>query len=442
MSYPFNASTVNEIFHRYHMPGMNVLYNQEYWFWNSVMDSGSDPSISIEQNEFQGTQAKFALEMTRQGGFGSLSDGGTLRDGMPYEVAIASEFIREVQQPATITGAAIRLSRNDLGSYTRALGNTTRNSMQAMMQKLSWLCYAAPAGVLAQVSAGGTLTATGVEIDFDNNQVDFQNFLVDMVGERFAFVTATQLNQTATFSKANFTVGTLKSVHATDKSATFTLVSGYGTVVANNDYLVLGDVDNAANLAKNAYNNRTGKWNGLGSIIDSTGDLHGVSVTTYPRWKSYEKALSSSVDEYVFNAPIRQVQVNSGALDNVCAIMNPAAADVYADTMKSLRRYNNTTEMTGGRNVQMAQAGSVAVPIKSDIYCQEKVVYIVDKGNIISFKVDPGIQYIQNPDDNRVWKQNIATDGKRKDSYSMWMRVSMALGTKHRNRHAKLTSFD
>ena len=425
MSFPFNASTINEIFHRYHMPGMNVLYNQEYWFWNNVMDSSSDPSIQIEHNEFQGTQAKFAVEMTRQAGFGRLHDGGALNAGKPYDVKIATEFVREVQQPATITGAAIRLSRNDLGSYTRALGNTTRNSMQAFMQKLSWLCYAFPNGTIGQANASKTLTnaGAGVAVTFDNQQVDFQNFLIDMIGENFAFVAPAELTQAGAVTP---TIGKLISVGG-DSTASFQLV-GSVNAVADNDWCVLADgFDTAAGTA----GDRTGMWTGLNGVVDNAFDLHGIDASSYPRWRSYVEDVST-MDEYVFNNPIREVQLNSGSLDNVCAITSPAGADAYADTMKSLRRYNNTTEMTGGRNVQMAQAGAVSVPIKTDVYCQTTNCYIIDKGNIISFRVDPGIQYIQNPDDNRVWKQDIGGGGVRRDSYSMWMRVSMALGTKHR----------
>ena len=427
--------TVDEIFHRFHLPGINAQYNEKYWIWNMVAQ-GSDPDVRFETNEFGGTEAKFALEFTRQPGFGPVADGGTLNQGKLYTVVEASERIWEVQQPVRLTGSSIRLSQSNLGSYARYMNNTSNNATQAMFQKLCWLMYAHPAGALAQVSAAATLTnaAGGVEVTFDNVMVDFENFLVDMIGEEFSFVAAPNGSSSSLNGKGILRSVTPATTDARSVKAKFSRVGSSNISVADNSYLMLGSYDQTAKHSQLPF--------GLMTLLNADEDLHGVSVSDNPRWKPTSYSAPNTLAETVLDRAMRQINTNAGTVDGVCAVMDPKSAEVLAHTLLNNKRYVNTTSPPGGVQLDSLQAGPYSVPLVTDIYAPPENALLLSKNELMKFEAVSGIYSIRPPGASQTWVHELTSAGSYRDSYQMWMGAGYSLATKHRNRHALVTNIN
>ena len=429
--------TVEEIFHRFHLPGINAQYNEDYWVWNQVAQ-GSDPDVRFETSEFGGTEARFALEMTRQPGFGPLSDGGALAQGGTYDVVEAVEQIWEVQQPVRLTGQSIRLSQSNMGSYARYMNNTVNNATQAMFQKLCWLMYATPAGALAQVDTAATLTnaSDGVEVTFDNVQVDFENFLIDLIGEEFTFVSDPNTSSGSVAGNGTLVSVTPASGDTRSTTAAFQRVGNTDVSVPDNSYLMYGRY--------NATANHSGFPFGLLHVLDDSVALHGVDPATYPRWKPISYAAPGTLVETVLDRALRQIKINSGTVDSVCALMDPKAAEDLAHLLLDDKRYVNSAQLggMGGVNITALQAGPWSVPLITDHFCPPEQALILSKNELMKFEAVKGIYSLTPPGSGGNWVHEINNDGSYRDAYQMWMGAGYSIGTKNRNRHALVTNIN
>ena len=425
-----SARTVEEIFHRFHLPGINSQYNEEYWIWNMVAQ-GSDPDVRFETNQFGGTDVRFALELTRQPGFGPISDGGTLNTGKLYTVEEAHERIWEMHQPVRLTGSAQRMSQSNLGSYERYMTNTVNNATQALFQKLCWLMYAKPAGGLAQVSTAVSLPKAGTStpIAFDNEQVDTFEFMADMIGERFAFVTGPNAGS------STVVYAWLRSVSQTGALSFGAVAPGASAAssnvaVPNNAWLMLDTYDTTNHHSQLPF--------GLGQIADDRGTLHDVSGATHPRWAPTQYN-DSTFGETVFDRAIREIKIHSGTVDGICAIVHPKLSETIAHTLTNDKRYVNTTSPQAGVQITAVQAGPYSVPLVVDHYCPENKAFMISKNDLMKLEAVPGVYNIRPPGSGNNWVHELTSSGGYRDSYQMWMGVGYALGTKHRNRHGCIT---
>jgi hypothetical protein len=146
---------------------------------------------------------------------------------------------------------------------------------------------------------------------------------------------------------------TVTGVDRTNRQVTVSPLTGV-IVTATTNFLVRASSDSTVAVPNNSQNKEI---QGLGSIVSSTGTLHGVNPATYPFWKSYQKAIGGAISDAVLRDMKDGAMFESG-LDQTsdldfALVTTRGIRRRYADTLTGLKQFTdtNSTTLRGGFKV-------------------------------------------------------------------------------------------
>jgi hypothetical protein len=270
-----------------------------------------------ESLEFAGRQYIIPAHTSRNEGGGAIDEGGPIPVAGQQGWTDLSDNLRHILWSIELTRFAIRLSARNEGAFLRLLEAETKGAVKDMRKDVNRQAYGNQTGALAAVVADGANTAT----------VDSVQYL--RVNMRVDFVDVT--NDTVLASNR-----TISAINDGTKVVTY---SGADVTVTTNHRIA-----------------RTGSWkkeiNGLGKLIDNTGQVHGVdSSLAANKW---HRSQVQSAGGAAFSEDLGQQMIDNidvGGNDEVEFIITThGIVRRYSNQLKALKQFTDrdSVRLRGG----------------------------------------------------------------------------------------------
>ena len=369
---------------------------------------------SAEGIDFVGNEFRIPLKSDRNQAVGFRSENETLPAPGSSKYTYLQEPMRYAYATFNITGQLLKASESNEGAFRQAFKAEVEDTTLSSKLDVNRAAHGNGTGAITTIrnneAAGQTVIDVTTTVNFRGGEVvDGVTLATGVVIEPARTVTSVDRpNRTITVTPA--------------------LTTG---LTATTDGWVRASTDSTIAVPNNSWNKEI---QGLGSIVSSTGTLHGLSPTTYPWWKSYTSAVGGAISDTVLHTAKDEVGFEQGlSVDNgldFAIVTTRGIRRRYSDTLVSLKQFTNTeaVKLRGGYTALMFDENPIFVDDATD------------PGTVWGLAL------------NRLfWSQMsdwdwLDEDGKvlkwesRKDRYIAVLYKYCQLGTTHRGAHFKLTT--
>lgn len=365
-----------------------------------------------ENIDFVGNEFRIPLKAKRNAAVGFRSENETL----PAPGSSKYTYLQEPQRYAyalfNITGQLLKAAETNEGAFRAAFKAEMEDTTLASKLDLNRAAYGDGSGNVANVRTNALLAATDVDV---SSTINFRG------GEVIDFVQA----DGTVISAAHEVVG----VDRPNRQITIS-PGAAAALTAATDFIVRSSSDSTIADPNNSQNKEI---QGLGSIVDSTGTLHGLNPTTYPWWSSYEKAIGGAISDSVLRDAKdgvgfeQGIDVDSG--NDFVILTTRGIRRRYADTLTSLKRFNDaqSVKLHGGFTALLFDEN----PIFIDDQCPVGTVFGLNLPKLFWSQL---ADWDWMDEDGKVLHRE-----NRKDRYTAVLYKYCQLGTTHRGAHFKLT---
>lgn len=368
---------------------------------------------SAEGIDFVGNEFRIPLKARRNNSVGFRSENESLPAPGNSEYTYIQEPMRYAYSLFNITGQLLKASESNEGAFKQAFKAEMDDTILASKLDHNRAAYGDGTGVMTTLSGNEAAAQTVISV---NSTINFRGGeLVDGVTvadgtviEPARLVTAVdRVNKTITVSPA--------------------LTTG---LTGTTDGFVRSSSDSSVATPNNSWNKEI---QGLDSIVDDSGALHGLNPSAYSWWKSYVNSDGGAISD----AKLRDakdaigfeegVDVDSGL--DFAIITTRGIRRRYADTLTSLKRFNDaqSVKLHGGYTALMFDEN----PIFIDDQCPVSTVYGVALNRLFWAQMS---DWDWMEEDGQVLKWE-----SRRDRYIAVLYKYTQLGTTHRGAHFKLT---
>lgn len=368
---------------------------------------------SAEGIDFIGNEFRIPLKTARNQGVGFRSENEILPAPGAGAYTYLTEPMRYMYGLFNITGQLMKAATgSNEGAFVSAFKQEMEDTVLTAKIQLNRAAWGDGSGKMADVAT----TASGTTV-IVSSTINFRG------GEVIDFVAATGQPISAAH--------TVTGIDRATRTLTFTPTLAAG-ITATTHYIVQASSDSTTSVGNNS---RGKEIQGMQSLVDSSGIVHGVNPTTYPFWKSYEDNVAAAPSDAKLRAALDGVGFESGADQSLggseyVMITTRGIRQRYADTLTSVKRFNDaqSTTLRGGFKVLMFDDA----PIFVDDQCPVGHLFILDLKSFFWAQLSDWDWMDQ---DGEVLKWE-----SRYDRYIAVLYAYIQLGTTARNRNAKLTA--
>lgn len=379
-------------------PGLRNAINNS----NPIFTEAVERSSSMD---IQGRQAVWSVHTGRSTSTGARAELGTLPTADRQRFNKAYDDLASLYHTIKVSGQAKALTRNDAGSFVRALESEIDGAEKDLKNDLARQVFGENTTINSTVYngvlAGASSNVTTVTWTFSNASASemryfWVNMKVDVIDQTTAAVTGTT---------------TVSAVDATAK--TVTLAAALGTT---GDFLV-----RSGNLGNEV--------NGLRFLIAASGTYAGIA-STVSGWAAVSVGSSSTViSEVLFDQAVEGVETDGDGSTPDLYIVEHAQRRKLASVLQAQKRYDGkeVTLKAGWRGLQIAQGTLLA-----DRYCPTKRGFAITRKELGRFV---GLDFTWDEDDGKVLYK--ALDGS--DAVEARFKSYMNIEALTRNAHALIT---
>lgn len=357
------------------------------------------------EDDVEGIEAVLSTHQSRNRGVGARGELGTLPSAGAQGYKKSRIPLKYNYGSIKVSGPLLKASRSDRGSFTRGLKSEVEGVVTDLKRDVNRQTFTPATGQIA--TTAGSATATSVTV----NSVAQARRLEP--GYRYDIVEAASDLVVRTID--------LTSVNVTTKVLTYTTVStGAGTAASGNRIVNTGVVPSGND-----------EITGIESIVDSAGSIFDIDPATYPRWVSYESAVSGLPTDTVFEAAADEVHLASGK-DIDVVVTSFEVARTFASTLKSQKRFNAEGALLGGFKVLkvVTPRGDFLLRTERDAETQEAY----------GLSTSALIHYFASDWEFMDEDGNMLVRAPGQDAYEATLFKYHELATDQRNAHFKLTA--
>lgn len=363
---------------------------------------------SAEGIDFVGNEFRIPLRSSRNHGVGSRAENVPLPAAGAQGYLYITEPLRYHYGLFNVTGQLIKASESNEGAFKKAVTSEMESLVDDLKRAVNIQGYGDQRGVLATIATGvASATQTlDTTIYFAGGEI------VDIYDSTGVTYRGTAARTVQSFSRSAKTITLDASVTTTTGDIVVRASSSSTSTTPNNDL----------NQA----------INGLEKIVASTGALHGLNPATAGQgfWSSTAVAAGGAI---VGDTLLRQltdgIGFESGSDDEVVLITTRGIRSRYANTLTSLKRFNDAQAVT-------LRGGFTAIlfdnkPMVIDDHCKLGNVYALNTDALFWSQMSDW-EWME--EDGNVLKQVAGYD-----KYEAVLFKYFNLGTTARNRHGKIT---
>lgn len=382
----------------------------------------------VEKNmdSVEGLRAYHALHVSRTSGIGSRSSTGTLPTAGNQGYINAYIPIRFHYGQIKISGPVIKAMQRDSGSFVRAVDSEMRGVTTDLKVDLNRQVWGTSDGVIAVCGTSNTTTTIQLA----------------------AATTPTQMRQLYNDGGMVVDIGTVASPTAVASARTVTAVdtanltitiSG-ANVSTTSSHRVFRTGNGGATAATNLVDDGQIELTGLQTIVDSTGNLHGVNASTYPTWTATEDGnggTNRSVSESLINKNIQNTELRSGTPVDLL-VCNAGVHRAIAADMRAMRRNVDNVSLQGGYSgiawtvAGEFDRGTTARALKLERDCPNNALYGLSTKDLVAYQMSENFEWME--EDGAV----LARDVNNTDAYTATLFKYFELAAYRRNSHFKI----
>lgn len=368
---------------------------------------------SAEGIDFVGNEFRIPIKTKRNQAVGFRSENEDLPAPGSGEHTYLTEPMRYAYGLFNITGQLLQAAETNEGAFRSAFKAEMEDTVLTSKIDHNRAAFGDGSGVMATVSANEVASQTVISVD---TTINFRG------GE---IIDGLTLSTGVVIEPAR----TVTGVDRTNRTITVSPALTTG-LTASTDGWVRASSDSTVSSPNNSHNKEI---QGLGSIIDSTGTLHGINPTTYPQWKAYEDAVGGNINDTVLRDAKDGVGFESGFdLDEDASFAIVTTRGIrrrYADTLTSVKRFNDaqSVKLHGGFTAVLFDEN----PIFVDDQCPVSTVFGISPKKLFWAQMS---DWDWMEEDGKVLKWE-----SRRDRYIAVLYKYTQLGTTARNAHFKLT---
>jgi hypothetical protein len=383
-------------------PGLRESINNSNPVWTEATRNDED---------IVGRQAVWSVHTSRSTSTGARAELSALPSADRQRYTQAKQSLAFMYHTIKVSGPAKQLTRNDTGSFTRALEAELSGAEKDLKNDCARQAFGdAPTvnsvvstGVLAKISAAGpplTLQApNGNAITTAEMRYFFVNESVDVI------------NGTTGAVRGTSTVTAISSANGT-----ITLAANPGGTAAN-DYVVRSGSFQAEML-------------GLRFLVNNTGVLANIDPATVPTWKSVVVGSSTAgISEVLLDQATEGVETDGDGSTPSIYFVEHSQRRKLASVLQAQKRYDGreVTLTAGWVGLQVARGTLIA-----DRFCPVQDGFAITPKELVRFV---GLDFTWDEDDGKVLYKSLLGD----DAIEARFKSYQQLITTNRNSHARIS---
>ena len=185
-------------------------------------------------------------------------------------------------------------------------------------------------------------------------------------------------------------------------------------------------------------------FDGLKTIISSTGTAHGVSLEDYPNWKSYEEDVTpDKFNEHIFGNAVAYIgDCGAGEPSRLAAVMHPQR---MSELRKILGTRVNVPPLTGSKAPGVLTKSTfdiwgtgVTIELWPEEQCSPDTAFLIDFSKMMTIRFEPDrADWLRPPGSIQIWRLKYNSDGRPLAEYEANLYCYLSIATRQRNAHAK-----
>lgn len=357
-------------------------------------------------------EAQFAARMGRSQGVGARNESEDLpAAGAAYD-ARASIFLKHQYGAIEGTGQVFDQVSENSASFVNWMKREMTDLIESLNRDLNRQIYGNGTGTLAVLTAGAT-TATTVTVD-DVHWLE-EGMTVDIL------TAATLGNPIPTSGLVSGTIAKITAINPTTNVVT---ISGATVTALTGSVLVRGSYSSGAR-----QNNWNKEWEGFAKII-STGTLHNIDPTVFPKWlPGYTESSVGTLTELDLTKLAQTIFKKGGKVSDF--LTTYGVANAYWNQLQGLRRYDGGGQLKGGATTPVFQSVFGDIPFELDPACPTGELYALNKSELYLHQL---ADWKWMDKTGSIWRQV-----GRKDAWEATVFQRSNIGTFRRNTHGKLS---
>lgn len=356
-----------------------------------------------------GAGVRFSAHFGRNHGIGARGENERLPDAGQQSYAVGNTGLKSLYGTIGVTGQVMNQAKADYQSFVNVVNDEVTRLKTDLAKDQNRQVYGDGTGTLATTTA----TTAGATLTFDSVRWVSVGARVDLL--QFATL------GNAVPTPRNPTAGTYLTVISVNKAA--------NTVTFDQSIVTpaIGDVLVRSGGTVNSWKK---EWSGFGALI-GTGDLFGISTTTYPGWKSVVKTGAGTLTELKLNAVVQDIREEGSKPTRL--LTTPGVYNAYWAALQSMRTYvNKMSNLDGGVGDSLAFNTPYGnIPILTDFDAPTGTAWFPNE-NEIQINTNVGWEWID--EQGSMWQKVPGYD-----RFVAEMRNYSELTTKRRNAHGKLS---
>lgn len=384
-------------------PGLRESINNSNPVWTEA---------SRNDEDIVGRQAVWAVHTGRSTSTGGRAEMATLPSADRQRYTQAKDDLAYLYHTIQVSGPAKQLTRNDTGSFARALESEIDGAEKDLKNDCARQAFGDAVSVNSIVSTGILCKITGVTsatftpqspsggtITAGEMRHFFVNESVDIINGSTGAVDATT---------------TITAIVRTPGAETITLASATG--LTNNDYLAREGSFNA-------------EMNGLRFLVHPTTVYANINPATVPSWASIAVGSSTTaISEVLLDQATEGVETDGDGSTPSLYLVEHAQRRKLASVLQAQKRYEGreVTLKAGWVGLQVARGTLVA-----DRFCPTGDGFAINPKELVRFV---GLDFTWDEDDGRVLFKT-----PTKDAVEARFKSYQNLEVTNRNSHARIT---
>lgn len=370
--------------------------------------------IDTNTDDIEGRRAVLSLHTTRNSGVGARAEGGTLPT--PGHQGHEEERIPFYSFYGTIkfSGQVIEAMSSNAGSFARTVEMETKGITKDVHRDLNRQLWGTSNGVICTAASE---SAQVITLDSGTTTTQLRQLEVNMVID-----VGTVANPTLR--------GTGLLITAVNRSTPSITVTGTIGTVAGTDFIFRSGSGGAAGGVGQK------EITGVQTIVNDSGTLFNVNPTTVPVWKSEvdgNSGTNRATTDNLFERMMDDVFNEGGSEIDQIWVSAPVRRN-YAAQLKTLRRLNNTIELTGGFKAVSVDIGRGEVALVDERDVPENQAYC--------FTMEHMIEFVMSDWDFMDMDGSVLKHVANEDAYEAILRSYRELATDKRNAHGRIDDLE
>jgi hypothetical protein len=387
-------------------PGLRESINNNNVIWTEA---------SRNDEDIVGRQAVWSVHTGRSTSTGARSELGTLPTADRQRYSQAKENLAFLYHTIKVSGPAKQLTRNDTGSFVRALESEISGAEKDLKNDCNRQSFGDAITINSVVSTGVIF-----KVSSDNG-----SGVITCLAPDGTAVTAPEIRSVFVNMTVDCINGTTGAVRST---GTITAVSAAnGTITTNSGVSLSGITGNDFIVRQGAFN---AEMLGLRAWIKDTGTIANINPSTVPTWAAVKVgSTTTAISEVILDQAAEGVETDGDGGTPNLFISDHSQRRKLASLMQAQKRYDGkeVTLTAGWIGLSVARGTLVA-----DRYCPATLVFAINPKELVRFV---GLDFTWDEDDGKVLYK--ALDGS--DAIEARFKSYQNLVTPNRNSHALIS---